>query len=548
MRVHRFLDHAALYHQGARVVGRTVEGGSHRTSYPEIRERALKLAGALSRRGIKKGDRVATLAWNTSRHIEAWFGITGAGAIYHTLNPRLFPAQIAWIANHGGAKMLMFDVCFAPLVEQIAPQLKHIETYVALSDAVPKLKLPGKLIAYEEMLKGKEHRPGKVHSGFPSGRATNKREWHWAEVNENDACGLCYTSGTTGEPKGVLYSHRSNVLHTLLAGQSPGLGLAASDVMLPVVPMFHANGWGIPFLAPMTGASLVLPGPKLDGASLYEQMESERVTVTAGVPTVWLLLLQYLQTNRLDLTHLKRVLIGGAAAAPAMIRAFEDRGIAVTHAWGMTETSPLGTMAAIKPPLDELPPDEQREYQCRQGYPLFGVEMKITDDKGKERPRDGKSVGLLKVKGPAIARGYYRGTGKDAFDRNGWFDTGDVASIDPHGFMQITDRSKDVIKSGGEWISTIEIENLAVGHPDVAEAAVIGVPHPKWSERPLLIVVARKGALPTHEALIAHLSGKIAKWWLPDAMVVVEEIPHTATGKIQKTQLRRQFADFRLEG
>jgi fatty-acyl-CoA synthase len=370
MRVHRFLDHAALYHQGARVAGRTVEGGIHRITYPEIRARALKLTGALSRRGIKRGDRVATLAWNTSRHIEAWFGITGAGAIYHTLNPRLFPAQIAWIANHGGAKMLMFDTCFAPLVEQIAPQLKHVETYVALSDIAPKLKLPVKLVAYEEMLRGKEGR--------------------WVEVDENDACGLCYTSGTTGEPKGVLYSHRSNVLHTLLAGQSPGLGLAASDVMLPVVPMFHANGWGIPFLAPMTGASLVLPGPKLDGASLYEQMESERVTVTAGVPTVWLLLLQFLQANNLNLTHLKRVLIGGAAAPPAMIQGFEDRGIAVTHAWGMTETSPLGTMAAIKPPLDELPREQQLEYQCKQGYPLFGVEMKITDDKGKERPRDDK--------------------------------------------------------------------------------------------------------------------------------------------------------------
>jgi fatty-acyl-CoA synthase len=332
-----------------------------------------------------------------------------------------------------------------------------------------------------------------------------------------------------------------------LAGQAPGLALAAYDVMLPVVPMFHANGWGIPFLAPMTGGSLVMPGPRLDGASLYELMESERVTVTAGVPTVWLLLLQYLQTNRLNLTHLKRVIIGGAAAPPAMIQAFEDRGVTVTHAWGMTETSPLGTMAAIKPPLDEMPREQQLEQLCKQGYPLFGVGMKITDDKGKERPRDGKSVGRLKVKGPAIARGYYKGTGKDAFDRAGWFDTGDVASIDPHGFMNITDRSKDVIKSGGEWISTIEIENLAVGHPDVAEAAVIGVPHPKWNERPLLIVVARKGASPTHETLIAHLSGKIAKWWLPDAMVVVEEIPHTATGKIKKTQLRRQFADFRLE-
>ncbi len=529
MRVHRFLDHAALYHQGARIVSRTVEGDIHRTNYADIRSRARKLTGALKRRGIKPGDRVATLAWNTHRHIEAWYGIAGAGGVYHTLNPRLFPEQLAWIANHGGARMLMFDVCFAPILAQIAPQLKHIETYVALADAshLSKLKLPGKLIAYEELIAGKEG--------------------SWAEVDENDACGLCYTSGTTGDPKGVLYSHRSNMLHALLAGQSPGLGLGAADVCLPVVPMFHANGWGIPFVAPMAGASLVMPGPKLDGASLYELLEGERVTTTAGVPTVWLGLLQYLERNGLTLHHLKRVLIGGAAVPRSMIEAFEDRGIAVTHAWGMTEMSPSGSMSAIKPPLDELPRARQIDALCKQGYPMFGVEMKITDDKGRERPRDGKSVGRLKVKGPAVARGYFKGKGGEAFDRDGWFDTGDVATLNADGFMNITDRSKDVIKSGGEWISTIEIENLAVGHPDVAEAAVIGVPHPKWDERPLLIVVAKPGTNPTRDILLAHLRGKIAKWWLPDAVVLVEEIPHTAAGKILKTQLRRQFADFRLD-
>ncbi|HXS08154.1 MAG TPA: long-chain-fatty-acid--CoA ligase [Rhizomicrobium sp.] len=529
LRVHRFLDHAALYHQDARIVSRTVEGDIHRTSYPEIRRRARALSGALQRRGVKRGDRVATLAWNTHRHMEAWYGIAGAGAVYHTLNPRLFPEQIAWIANHGGARLLMFDICFAPILESIASRLKHIATYVAMTDKahLPKLKLSGKLIAYEELIAGKET--------------------DWAEVDENDACGLCYTSGTTGDPKGVLYSHRSNVLHSLLTGQSPGLGLGAGDVMLPIVPLFHANGWGIPFTAPMAGASLVMPGQKLDGASLYELLESEKVTCSAGVPTVWLGLLQYLEANRLTLHHLKRMVIGGAACPRAVIEAFGARGITVNHAWGMTEMSPSGTMSAIKPPLDSWPHEAQVEALCKQGYPLFGVEMKITDDKGKEKPRDGKGVGRLKVKGPAIAKGYFRGAGKEGFDRDNWFDTGDVASIDPHGFMHITDRSKDVIKSGGEWISSIEIENLAVGHPHVAEAAVIGVPHPKWSERPLLIVVAKPGQKPSADALLNHLRGKIARWWLPDAVVLVDEIPHTATGKILKTELRRRFADFRLD-
>ena len=530
MLVHRLIDHAALYHRGAEIVSRTVEGSIHRSGYAQIRHRAQNLARALAKRGIRPGDRVATLAWNTHRHLECWYGIAGMGAVYHTLNPRLFPDQIAWIANHGGARALFYDNCFAPIVEAIAPQLKHVEFFVAMSDEIAPIKLAKKPLCYETLV-----------------AESTKRNFEWPALDEKSACGLCYTSGTTGDPKGVLYSQRSNMLTALMAGQSPGLNMGPMDRVLPVVPMFHANGWAIPFIAAMAGASLVVPGPRLDGASIYELLEQERVTLTAAVPTVWLNLLQYLDDNKLKLTHLKRVCIGGAAAPAAMIERFEDKyGVAVIHAWGMTEMSPIGTMSVIKPPLDRLPRAHQLEIKSKQGTPHFGVEMKITDDKGRERPRDGVAVGRLKVRGPNVARAYFRGAGKDAFDSQGWFDTGDVASLDAYGFMQIADRSKDVIKSGGEWISTIQIENLAVGHPAVAEAAVIGIPHAKWDERPLLIVVLRPGAAPDADSLLAHFKGRIAKWWLPDAVVFVDEIPHTATGKILKTELRRRFADFRF--
>ena len=527
MRVHRMIDHAAQYHRGAEIVTRTVEGPIHRSGYAQIQTRARKLARALKARGIKPGERVATLAWNTNRHLECWYGITGMGAVYHTLNPRLFPEQLAWIANHGGARILIYDNCFAPLVEQIAPSLRHVETFIALGDTAAKIRLPKKPLAYERFIAG-------------------SAAFDWVLTDEGAACGLCYTSGTTGDPKGVLYSHRSNTLLAMMAAMSPGLSLRPTDRLMPVVPMFHANGWGVPFIAPMSGASLILPGPKLDGASVYDLLESERVTITAGVPTVWLSLLQYLEAGRLKLNHLQRVLVGGAAVPRALVQAFEDRGVEVVHAWGMTELSPIGTMSVAKPPLDRLARNRQLDLKTRQGVPHFGVEMKITDDKGKERPRDGKSFGRLKVRGPAVARGYFKNPGKEAFDKQGWFDTGDVATIDADGIMTITDRSKDVIKSGGEWISTITLENLAVGHPGVAEAAVIGVPHPKWRERPLLVVVAKPGARLTHGTLLAHLTGKVAKWWLPDAVVFVDEIPHTATGKIRKTELRRRFADFKL--
>ncbi|MGZ5935274.1 MAG: 3-(methylthio)propionyl-CoA ligase [Rhizomicrobium sp.] len=528
--VHKIIDHASLYHGDREVVSRSVEGPIHRTNYREIGLRARKVAEALNRLGIQPGDRVATLAWNTWRHLESWYGIAGIGAVYHTLNPRLFPDQLVYIANHAEDKVLFFDITFADLVAQIAPKLKNVELYVAMTDAahLPKANIPN-LVAYEEFIAG--------CSGT----------FEWKEVDEKTACGLCYTSGTTGNPKGVLYSHRSNVIHALMAAQTDAQGISNRDTILPVVPMFHANAWALAFTAPMVGAKLVLPGPKLDGPSICELLTDEVVTMTAAVPTVWLALLQYLEQTGKTLPHMKRVLIGGSACPRSMIETFEKKyDVQVIHAWGMTEMSPLGTMATLKHHIAEMPWDKQLDYKCKQGHPVFGVEMKIVDDNNKEMPRDGKAFGRLKVRGPAVAKGYFRGEGQDAFDADDWFDTGDVATIDADGYMTITDRSKDVIKSGGEWISSIEIENIAVGHPSVAEAAVIGVRHPKWDERPLLIVVLKPGKTATREELLAYLTGKIAKWWMPDDVQFVEEIPHTATGKIQKTVLREQFGAYRL--
>ena len=534
--VHKIIDHAAINHGDREVVSRSVEGPIHRTNYREIAVRARKVAEALDRYGIKEGDRVATLAWNTWRHIETWYGITGVGAIYHTLNPRLFPEQIVYIANHAEDRAIFFDITFASLVEQIAPKLPSVKLYVAMTDAAHLAELKKKsganipnLVAYEDFI------------------ADASGDFEWKEVDEKAGCGLCYTSGTTGNPKGVLYSHRSNVLHALMAAQTDAQGISNRDSILPVVPMFHANAWALAFSAPMVGAKLVLPGPKLDGPSICDLLTDEVVTMTAAVPTVWLAALQHLEQTGKTLPHMKKVLIGGSACPRSMIETFEKKyDVQVIHAWGMTEMSPLGTIGTMKHHVLDLPYEKQLDYKCKQGHPVFGVEMKITDDEDRELPRDGKAFGRLKVRGPAVASGYFRGEGQDAFDDDNWFDTGDVATIDPESYMTITDRSKDVIKSGGEWISSIEIENIAIGCPGIAEAAVIGVRHPKWDERPLLIVVKKPDATVTREDVLEYLKGKIAKWWTPDDVQFVAEIPHTATGKIQKTALREQFNAYRL--
>jgi fatty-acyl-CoA synthase len=527
---HRVIDHAARYHADRPVISRSVEGPIHTTSYTEIRVRALKVAQRLERDGIELGDRVATLCWNTWRHLEAWYGILGIGAVYHTVNPRLFPEQIVWIVNHAEDRLLFTDLTFVPLLEKLADKLPTIERYIVLTDAahMPRTSLRN-AVAYEEWLSDADG------------------DFAWKSFDENTAAGMCYTSGTTGNPKGVVYSHRSNVLHALATNQGDTLGLCSRDTVMPVVPLFHANGWSLAFSAPMSGASLVMPGMKLDGASIYELLNTFKVTCTAAVPTVWLTLLAHLEATGGTLPHLKRVVIGGSACPRAITQKFQDiYGVQVIHAWGMTEMSPLGSACSLKPEYAGLTGEARLDIQQKQGHPPFLVEMKIEDDAGRPVPWDGKSFGRLKVRGPAIAKGYFKGDGGNILDGNGYFDTGDVATMDRYGYMQITDRSKDVIKSGGEWISSIDLENLAIGHPKVAEAAVIGVRHPKWDERPLLVIVMKKGEAAAKEDILGFMRGKIATWWMPDDVVFVDEIPHTATGKIQKMTLRERFRDYQL--
>lgn len=523
--------HAERNYGNREIVSVTQDNPLHRYTYADCIRRSRQLANALDQLGLSPGDRVATLAWNDYRHLEAYYGIGGAGYVCHTINPRLFAEQIVYIINHAEDRWLLTDPMFVPLLEKIGSKLPHIEGYVVLCDDehLPDTGLKN-AVSYEALI----------------GTASDRYEW--PELDENDAVGLCYTSGTTGDPKGVLYSHRSTILHAY-AGVAPDvLNLSNRDCILPVVPLFHVNAWGIPYSALMVGAKLVLPGCKMgDGEALYALMESEDVTLALGVPTVWAGLLQYCAKTGKRLNKLKRTCIGGAAVPESMIREFRDaHDVVVRQGWGMTEMSPLGTCNTPKAGMESFSPDEIVQLMTKAGRAIFGVQLKVVDDNGHELPWDGKAAGALYVRGPWICSDYFRLEGTSESHKDGWFDTGDVACIDPEGYVQITDRTKDVIKSGGEWISSIALENTAVGHPAVREAAVIGVAHDKWLERPLLIVVKAEGSELSKEELLAWFDGKVATWWVPDDVVFVDDIPHTATGKIKKTELRRQFADYRL--
>ncbi len=526
------ISYSGQYHRDAAIVSRRIEGGFHRCNYAELENRAKRLAKALGRLGVAPGDRVGTLAWNGYRHLELYFGISGMGAVCHTINPRLFHDQLRYIVNHAEDRVLFFDLTFLPLVEALAAAWKPVRHFVVMTDRahMPQSKLAD-LLCYEELLDAET------------------ADYVWPEFDENTASSLCYTSGTTGNPKGSLYSHRSTVLHAFGSCMTDSAGISMPDSVCPVVPMFHANAWGVPYAAAMCGAKLVMPGAQLDGKSLYELFETERVSISLGVPTVWLGLLKFLDDNNLRPTTLKRTLIGGSAVPLAMIEAFEDRyGVEVLQGWGMTEMSPIGTIGTLKPNLAALQRAERHRYKAKQGRGIFGVDLKIVDADGQVLPHDGTAMGELLVRGPWVISGYFKDEAatKAAFDAEGWFRTGDVVTIDEEGYVQVVDRRKDVIKSGGEWISSIDVENATIGHPDVAEAAVIGLPHPRWGERPLLVVAIREGRRPEKADILAFLSGKLAKWQVPEDVVFVPEIPHTATGKILKTKLREMYKDHNL--
>ena len=524
------IEFANRHHGDGEVVSRRVEGDIHRYTWADVANRSRQMANALDGLKLAQGARVATLAWNGYRHLELYFGVSGSGRVLHTLNPRLHPDQVVWIANHAEDEILCFDMTFLPLVQAVHAKCTTIKRWVAMCDED---KLPTdsgihNLSSYESMIAGQS------------------RDYTWPQLDENTASSMCYTSGTTGNPKAALYSHRSTLLHAYAAALPDVMCISARDSILPVVPMFHVNAWGIPYSAAMTGAKLVFPGPALDGKSIYELIEAEKVTFAAGVPTVWQMLLSHMKPHDLNFSSLKRTVIGGSACPPAMIDAFrESYGVDVLHAWGMTEMSPLGTLCTLKNKHLDLPEEEQMKLRLKQGRSIFGVDMKIVNEAGESLPHDGKTYGDLLVKGPWIIREYYKQEGPSPL-LDGWFPTGDVATIDEDGFMQITDRSKDVIKSGGEWISSIDIENIAMAHPEIAMAACIGMPHPKWDERPVVCVVKKPGADLSAADLLKFYEGKTAKWQIPDDVIFVDAIPLGATGKMLKTKLRTQLADYKL--
>ena len=523
------LTHAARHNGDIEIVSRRVEGDMHRTTWAEVELRARKLAQALDRLGVAPGERVGTLAWNGYRHLEIYYGVSGSQRVCHTINPRLFPQQVAWIANDAQDKVIFVDLNIFPLVEKLAPSLPSLKHVVLMCDRsnMPRESDLPSLLCYEDML------------------AAEDGNYAWPSFDENAAASICYTSGTTGNPKGAVYSHRSTVLHAYAAALPDAMCVSSSDTVLPVVPMFHVNAWGLPYSAALIGCRLVFPGHHLDGASLYELFEQERVTFSAGVPTIWLGLINHAKSHDLKFSTFRRTVIGGSACPPAMIKTLQDDfGVEVIHAWGMTELSPLGTLSRLKAKHADLPKEEKEKILAKQGKGIYGIDMRIVDGDGNVLPWDGKASGDLEVRGHWVVSGYFNMDKSPLHD--GWFPTGDVATIDADGYMQITDRSKDVIKSGGEWISSIDLENVLMAHPAVHEAAAIACPHPKWDERPLMVVVKKPGVEVSRDELIAFFKGKIPNWQTPDDIVFVEEIPHTATGKISKLQLRDKFKDHKL--